>query len=91
MRNWCQASSHLPLPSSSHFSLSELKNVHQAKSLSEEQIELLQNGYLGSQVSLTVFESGSFNGIPNRISKSVGLWQDVRFGFATRLYVVDQK
>lgn len=73
------------------FELYELRMGKKASSLTHEQVVQLQKDYVGKSVSLVVYETGSFNGIPHRLPESVGPWQDYGFGFKTALHVMDQE
>jgi hypothetical protein len=58
--------------------------------LSASQIESLKVGYVGKSVSLQVYETGGFSGMPESLPEDALIWQDHGFCFKTHLVVVKQ-
>jgi hypothetical protein len=75
---------------SGDFELHKLVTGKAAGSLSSDQITQLEKGYVGKSVKLIVYETGSFQGSPNRLPKEVLVWQDHGFGFSTQVIVMHQ-
>lgn len=73
------------------FSLHKLKTGRKAKSLDSEQIKELEKDYVDKRVKLSVYESGSFEGTPDRMPEDVSTGADVGFGFRTHLIVLKQR
>jgi hypothetical protein len=73
-----------------NFALHKLVTGRAAKSLTSEQVAELEKGYVGKSVTLIVYETGGFRGMPNGLPKGVSVWQDYGFGFSTQLLVMDQ-
>lgn len=82
--------SHVKL-ANDHWSLHKLKTGRKAKSLDSEQIKELEKDYVGKRVKLSVYESGSFEGTPDRMPEDVITGADVGFGFSTHLIVLKQR
>ena len=74
-----------------HFSLHKLKTGQKAKSLDSGQIKELEKDYVGKLVKLLLYETGSFEGSPDRMPKDVITGADVGFGFSTHLIVLKQR
>ncbi len=70
------------------FSLYELKKGKKTGKLSDAQIAELEQGYVGQEYHLLVYEEGVFSGIPNNLPKDYLSWQDRSFGFSTHLIVL---
>lgn len=70
--------------------LYELKYGTKKESLNAEQIEELERGYLGKKVKLTVYETGGFGGVPNRLPQEVPVPAGVGFHFSTSLIVLEE-
>jgi len=75
------ATDRVKLPSSD-FGLHKLVTGKAAKSLTSEQIAQLEKGYVGNSVTLIVYETGGFRGMPNELPKDAppvaGLWIPLR-------------
>ena len=65
----------------------ELKKNH-AKSQRQGSSKNLEKGYIGKEVSLLVYETGSYSGIPNKLPDDYLIWQDTGFEFRTFLSVL---
>ena len=61
-----------------------------AKELSASQIESLKVGYVGKSVSLQVYETGEFSGMPESLPDDGPIWAAPGFSFWTHLEVVKQ-
>ena len=48
----------------------------------------LEKGYIGKEVHLLVYETGSYSGIPNELPDNFELWQDTGFEFRTSLSIL---
>ena len=72
------------------FDLYKLVHDKQIGSLDSDQIRELEKGYLGSKVSLIVYETGGFYGIPENQPETIPLTQDKGFSFDSQLIVLDQ-
>ena len=73
------------------FELHKMKTGKKVSSLNQEQIETLQQGYVGQQMRLVVYEIGRFAGIPKQLPNDVMSWADVGYGFSTSLYVLAER
>ena len=73
------------------FGLYELSTGKKTGSLSGEQVTQLRKRFVGTPFSLTVYETGTFSGIPSGIPTDVLIWQDKAFHFEHALIVVDQQ
>jgi len=73
------------------FELHKMKTGAKARTFTREQIEALQQGYVGQQMGLVVYEIGRFAGIPKQLPNDVMPWADVGFGFSTSLYVLGER
>jgi len=56
--------------------------------LSEEYVNGLKKKYVGKEVSLLVYETGHFSGVPNDLPDNALLWQDEGFNFKSTLEVL---
>jgi hypothetical protein len=73
------------------FDLYELKHGEKARGLDSKQIEKLEEGYVGKDLRLVVYETGGFSGIPADLPPEVGSWQDRSFHFSTSLVVLAER
>ena len=80
----------LPLAENT-FQLYEMKHGKKARGLDSTQIRKLEEGYVGKNVRLVVYETGGFSGIPAGLPPDVPSWQDRGFGFSTSLVVVAER
>ena len=72
-----------------NFELHEIKTGAKVGSLNQEQVEKLQQGYVGKEMRLVVYEIGQFTGMPKELPNDVLSWQDVGFGFRTLLNILE--
>lgn len=72
------------------FGLHELQTGNKAGQIDSVEITELEQGYVGSRVSLLAYETGAFDGIPNNLPKNVALWAGHRYHLMTYLAVMDQ-
>lgn len=70
-----------------HFSLYEYKHHIPATQLSSADIAELEKGFVGKQVTLLVYETGGYYGIP-QLPRDIPAWADTGFGFSTSLVVL---
>ncbi len=73
------------------FELHKMKTGKKVGSLNQEQVETLQQGYVGKQMRLVVYEIGRFAGIPKQLPNDVMPWADVGFGFSASLEVLAER
>ena len=73
------------------FELYELKTGKKTGSLTGTKIEELEEGYVGKNVKLTVYEVGEFSGLPRNRTKGDLLWADTGFHFWTSLVVIRER
>lgn len=74
-----------------HWTLHELKTGRKAKSFNSGQIKELEKDYVGKRVKLLVYESGSFEGTPDRMPEDVITGADFGFRFLTYLIVLKDR
>jgi hypothetical protein len=67
--------------------LYEMKTGKKAGHLDPDQVSNLERGYVGKQVTLTVYETGGYSGVPKNLPAGV-IWQDRSFAFRTYLVVL---
>lgn len=72
------------------FEMAELQSGKPATSLSDRRIKELEKGYVGRKVKLYAYETGSFQGIPDRNPLS-NMYQGHGFMFIRQLVVIDQR
>lgn len=72
-----------------NFGLHLLKNNEEADGLTGDQIEQLKVDYVGNAVSLVVYESGGFSGMPD-LPEDAMIWADRGYGFHTHLEVLKE-
>ena len=70
------------------FTLYEKKHGEAAHSLDSAQIAELEKDYVGRPVRLLVYEVGEYSGMPMNLPNDVPPWQDLGFGFSTRLIIL---
>jgi len=73
-----------------NFALFLLKNNDEVSSLTADQVRELQIGYVGKEVSLWVYETGGFSGMPSDTPENSYIWQDRGYGFYTHLEVLKE-
>lgn len=73
-----------------NFALFLLKNNDVASSLTADQVRKLQTGYVGKEVSLWVYETGGFSGMPSDTPEDSAIWQDRGYGFYTHLEILKE-
>ncbi|MEM9346934.1 MAG: hypothetical protein AAGB26_09995 [Planctomycetota bacterium] len=73
------------------FDFYELNHGKRIGRLNSNQVQALQNDYVGKQVRLAVYETGGFSGIPGNLPDDVPVWQDHAFGFSARLVVLAER
>ncbi len=74
-----------------HFDLYELKTGKKTGRLDSNQIKELEKDYVSKKVKLLVYESGSFEGMPNKLPDDAPLVQATDFRFRTHLMVLKQR
>lgn len=67
--------------------LYESKHGKKPGPLSSDEIRELKKGYVGQRLTLLVYETGAFGGIPKNLPPEL-IWQDTAFEFSTRLVVL---
>ena len=73
------------------FDLYELKYDKRVEGLESSEISKLEEGYVGRQVKLTVYETGAFRGIPRELPEDAMIWQDHPFEFRSWLVVLVER
>jgi hypothetical protein len=75
------------------FQLHQLKKGERAGRLTETLIEELEKDYVGQPLKLSVYELGSFKGLPRTVPEGIGFrkWQDSGFTFTTYLRVLSRR
>lgn len=73
------------------FELFHLKTGKRAESLNSKQVAQLENGYVGRNVRLVVYETGGFVGIPHKFPTDVPVPASSGFHFATELVVLAER
>lgn len=71
--------------------LYELKTGNKKDQLRAGEIAELERGYVGSERSLMVYETGGYSGIPNNLPRDIPSWQDHSFSFTTSLVVLMER
>jgi len=71
-----------------NFQLYYIRNKKEADGLTSDQIAELKIGYVGKSVSLVVYETGKFSGVPRNLPDDAFLWQDEGFCFEPNLEVL---
>ncbi|WP_020474765.1 hypothetical protein [Zavarzinella formosa] len=75
-----------------NFELHELKTGKKTGSLTGEEILKLEEGYVGKTVKLSVYEVGSFHGLPRKLpSDRLIYWADTEFYFSTSLVILHER
>lgn len=72
------------------YSLVKLLTGEDASKVGFSKIPILEKAYVGKQVSLVAYETGSFEGMPRNMPESTPLWQGLGFYFRTHLQVMKQ-
>ena len=72
------------------FALYAWRTGKKAKSLDSDEIAKLNEGYVGSSVSVYAYETGRFGGVPACLPQGTPLWQDRGFSFRSSLVVVER-
>ena len=70
--------------------LAEWKAGKGRRSLDDRELARIRDGYVGTQVSLHVYETGAFRGVPRDLPPGTPLWADVGFSFQSSLVVLER-
>lgn len=69
------------------FDLYKRKHGKSTSRLTDEELQSLEKGYVGSEVKFSAYETGAFQGLPEGLPKSK-IWQGTRFQFMPELNVM---